>query len=163
MWWCLQVRFSRQGRVGVIAFNNPKALNALTVDMGNEFRSLIEDLRINSEDLGAVVLTGEGRAFSAGGDLQFLRDRHKDTPSRNSVIMREFYSRFLSIRNLPVPTIAAINGHAIGAGLCVSLACDLRIANKDARLGVTFAGLGIHPVSRRGSCMCASRWYTPTS
>ena len=58
---------------------------------------------------------------------------------------REFYARYLAIRNLPVPTIAAINGHAIGAGLCIALACDLRVAVGDAKMGMTFTKLGIHP------------------
>lgn len=60
--------------------------------------------------------------------------------------MRKFYDRFLSVRQLSVPVIAAINGPAVGAGLCLALACDLRIAAKDAKLGVTFVGLGLHPV-----------------
>jgi enoyl-CoA hydratase len=58
---------------------------------------------------------------------------------------RDFYARYLAVRTLPMPTIAAINGHAIGAGLCVALACDLRIAVTEARMGMTFTKLGIHP------------------
>ena len=59
--------------------------------------------------------------------------------------MRNFYQRFLCIREVPFPTIAAINGAAVGAGLCLSLACDLRVCYKSAKLGVTFSQLGIHP------------------
>jgi len=91
------------------------------------------------------VLTGAGRAFSAGGDLGFLKDRGNDTPSRNSVIMRRFYERFLSVRRLPVPVVAAINGPAIGAGLALALACDVRVARHDAKMGITFVQLGLHP------------------
>jgi enoyl-CoA hydratase len=58
---------------------------------------------------------------------------------------RDFYKRFLAVRALPVPTIAAMNGHAIGAGLCIALACDMRIAVADAKMGMTFTRLGIHP------------------
>jgi len=58
---------------------------------------------------------------------------------------RDFYQRNLSIHDLPIPTIAAINGHAIGAGFCFALACDIRIAVADAKLGMTFTKLGIHP------------------
>lgn len=64
---------------------------------------------------------------------------------RNSAIMRDFYRRFLQIRDLPVPVLAAINGPAIGAGLCFAMASDIRIAAKSARLGITFVGLGLHP------------------
>ena len=59
--------------------------------------------------------------------------------------MRNFYQRFLCVRDLPFPVIAAINGHAIGAGLCFALACDIRIAAPQAKLGLTFVGLGLHP------------------
>jgi enoyl-CoA hydratase len=59
--------------------------------------------------------------------------------------MRSFYKLFLSVRDLPCPVIAAINGHAVGAGLCVALACDVRIASREAKLGLNFTKLGLHP------------------
>ena len=135
------------GRVAIITLNDPKRLNALNADMGDEFVNIIKELSegVESDNLGAVVLTGTGRAFSAGGDLGFLQDRSNDTPSRNAVIMRRFYERFLYVRKLPVPVVAAINGPAIGAGLALACACDVRIASKDAKMGITFVGLGLHP------------------
>jgi enoyl-CoA hydratase/carnithine racemase len=141
------VSVARDGRVAIITLNDPKRLNALNADMGDEFTAIIRDLceGPSSEGLGAVVLTGSGRAFSAGGDMKFLQDRSKDTPSRNAVIMRRFYERFLSVRRLPVPVVAAINGPAIGAGLALALACDVRVASKDSKMGITFVGLGLHP------------------
>jgi enoyl-CoA hydratase/carnithine racemase len=133
-------------RVGIIRFNDPERLNALTGDMGDQFAALVGRLeKSECEGLGAVVLTGAGRAFSAGGDLDFLRARSCDTPSRNAVVMRRFYERFLSVRRLPVPVVSAINGPAIGAGLCVALATDVRVAAKSAKLGLTFTQLGLHP------------------
>lgn len=63
--------------------------------------------------------------------------------------MRRFYERFLSVRRLPVPVVAAVNGAAIGAGMCLALACDLRVVASSARLGFTFVGLGLHPVRAR--------------
>eukprot|EP00949_MAST-11_sp_MAST-11-sp1_P005450 g5450.t1 len=141
-------------RVLKITLNDPKKLNALNADMGDEFSHIVSVLcgDVESEadwagcaNVGAVVLTGAGRAFSAGGDIKFLRDRAADLPNRNSVIMRRFYERFLSIRRVPVPTVAAVNGPAIGAGLCLALACDLRIAAREAKMGITFVGLGLHP------------------
>lgn len=137
------VTVTKKDGVAIFTLNNPTRLNALDVRMGDQFKAAVRSL--DCSDIGCVVLTGEGRAFSAGGDFQFLRDRHHDTPSRNAQIMRGFYERFLSLRELPVPIIAAVNGHAIGAGLCVALACDLRIVAGDAKLGVTFAKLGLHP------------------
>mmetsp|Transcript_8604 Transcript_8604/g.11896 ORF Transcript_8604/g.11896 Transcript_8604/m.11896 type:complete len:302 (-) Transcript_8604:40-945(-) len=130
--------------VFILKFHNPQALNALTVDMGIQFKSIVQNLA-SSPKLRCVVLTGSGKAFSAGGDLQFLLDRSNDTPHNNSIMMKQFYERFLAIRTLPVPVISAINGSAVGAGLCVAAATDLRIAAKSAKLGVTFTNLGIHP------------------
>ena len=87
-----------------------------------------------------------GAAFSAGGDLKWLRERHSAKSAySNTKTMVDFYKRFLCISRIPVPTIAAINGAAIGAGLCMTLACDMRIASDNAKLGFTFAKLGIHP------------------
>lgn len=92
-----------------------------------------------------MVLTGEGRAFSAGGDLAWLRERASSDPRDNVDTMLAFYDRFLCLRSLPVPIIAAINGPAVGAGLCLTLACDLRVAARSAKLGFTFVHLGLHP------------------
>jgi enoyl-CoA hydratase/carnithine racemase len=131
--------------VRVVKFNNPAKLNALTVDIGNEFNATMKELG-KDKSVRAIVLTGEGRAFSAGGDLDFLVERTKDQPVNNSHIMREFYSRFLSFRDLVhVPIISAINGPAVGAGLCLASATDIRIAAHDAKMGYNFVALGLHP------------------
>lgn len=127
-----------------ITFNRPEQANAMTIAMGNEFVSTIDKIK-QDQRVKVVVLTGAGQAFSAGGDLEFLLERPKHTPAENAEEMRRFYDRFLQIRTLPVPTIAAINGAAVGAGLCVSLACDLRLCSPKAKLGLTFVNLGIHP------------------
>eukprot|EP00026_Physarum_polycephalum_P013196 Phypoly_transcript_13573.p1 GENE.Phypoly_transcript_13573~~Phypoly_transcript_13573.p1 ORF type:complete len:296 (+),score=49.42 Phypoly_transcript_13573:92-979(+) len=130
--------------VAVIRLNRPKILNALTVDVGNQFQAAIAELSA-ATDVRAVVLTGEGKAFSAGGDLEFLMDRTKSAAQFNSEEMRRFYQRFLDVRKLPVPVISAINGPAIGAGLCLALATDVRITSATNKLGVTFVSLGLHP------------------
>lgn len=67
--------------------------------------------------------------------MAFLQDRKTSSALPNAEIMRKFYSRFLSVRTLEIPTIAAINGAAIGAGLCFACACDIRIASSDAKMG----------------------------
>ncbi len=75
-----------------------------------------------------------GKSFSTGGDLDFLLRRHSDTPESNHNIMLDFYSRFLVLRRLPVPVVAAVNGPAIGAGLCLALGgADIRIAQHEVR------------------------------
>jgi enoyl-CoA hydratase len=151
------VRLSReelQGRqnIGVLTFDDPERLNAMTEAMGVALADHVAVLR-REAGLRAVVLTGAGRAFSAGGDLGMIGSRassgssHPGGPPRriNRDSMRAFYKLFLSIRELPCPTVAALNGAAIGAGLCVALACDLRVAARDAKLGLNFTRLGIHP------------------
>jgi len=130
--------------VTILCLNRPKSMNALTMDLGLEFQKKVSEVCAD-DTIRCVVLTGAGKAFSAGGDLEFLLERHADTPLRNTTMMREFYQRFLDVRKIPVPVISAINGAAVGAGLCLALATDIRIASKTAKLGLTFTQLGIHP------------------
>ena len=68
-----------------------------------------------------------------------------DTALRNSVIMKRFYERFLSIRKIPVPVIACMHGSAIGAGLSFALAADIRVASDTTKMGLTFTNIGLHP------------------
>lgn len=142
------VRTSISDGVGWIYLSDPSRLNALTVAMGEQFVSAVDEMvyASNSGTIRSCVITGDGDAFSAGGDLKWLRARHHSTSAYgNSKTMVDFYKRFLSVHRIPVPTIAAINGAAIGAGLCMTLACDFRLASDKAKLGFTFAKLGIHP------------------
>lgn len=96
----------------------------------------------------AIVLTGAGSAFSAGGDLDgveaSIREAHtKGRPSGQD--MHHLYRRLLRIREAAVPVVAAVNGHAIGAGAALLLACDLSVVSATAQVGFTFVRLGIHP------------------
>ena len=95
--------------------------------------------------LRVVVVRGAGKAFSAGGDLEMLEKKTELSKEENHRRMLTFYNQFLSIRELNVPVIAALNGHAVGAGLCFSLACDVRIAKDGAKLGLNFVRLALHP------------------
>ena len=95
-------------RVARVCLHDPSRLNALDVAMGREFREAVDVLKqLGAPQLGAMVLYGSGRAFSAGGDLAFLAERAKDTPWNNVQVMRDFYARFLAVREVPVPTIGA--------------------------------------------------------
>ena len=141
------IQLSHDGYVATLKLNRPDARNAMTPAMGEEVRDAAESLRAD-RSVRVLVVTGEGKAFSGGGDLGMLaRDTGVSTGDGHGMggPPREFYQRFLAIHSLPFPTIAAINGHAIGAGLCFALACDIRIAAADAKLGMTFTRLGIHP------------------
>ena len=141
----LQVTVEDDG-VATLLLNDPDSRNAMTPDMGREMVAAVAELRANP-DVRVVLVTGAGRAFSAGGNLAMLaRDAgmSDEGPSMEGS-PKDFYSRFLSIRHIEVPTIAVINGHAIGAGLCFALGCDIRIAAREAKMGMTFTRLGIHP------------------
>ena len=141
----------RDGDVAVLTFNDPDRRNAMSEAMGVAFSEQMAELARDPE-LRALVLTGAGRAFSAGGDLGMIEARAREGAERPGIArrairdtMRSFYKLFLSVRDVPCPTIAALNGAAVGAGLCVALACDVRIASEKAKLGLNFTALGLHP------------------
>lgn len=145
------IQEERHGDVVTLRFNDPTHLNAMTQAMGTAFSESVARLAEDSS-LRAVVITGNGRAFSAGGDMTMLNERAAEGQARPGIArrairdtMRSFYKLFLSVRDLPCPTIAAINGHAIGAGLCVALACDMRFVAREAKLAVNFTKLALHP------------------
>ena len=147
-----KVLVERDGGVAVVTFDDPARLNAMTEAMGQALAARMAELA-REDAIRAVVLTGAGRAFSAGGDLEMIERMAREGraapggPARagHRDFMRRFYELYLSVRSLPQPTVAALNGPAIGAGCCVALACDLRVAARDAKLGLNFTRLGIHP------------------
>jgi enoyl-CoA hydratase/carnithine racemase len=146
------VLLERDGDVAILTLNDPDRLNAMSEAMGQALAERVDALAADAS-LRAVVLTGAGRAFSAGGDLDLLERMARagnaspggETRAAQQAFMGRFYRLFLRLRALPQPTLAAVNGPAIGAGCCVTLGCDLRIAAREAKLGLNFARLGIHP------------------
>ncbi len=138
------ILFQKDGPIAWITFNDPERLNALTEEMGKILESLTP--RINKDrSIRTVIITGAGRAFSAGGNLDIIEARTRKKSTVNKKEMIGFYGRFLSLARIEVPTIAMINGHAIGAAFAMALACDLRTASSDAKMGVNFVKLGISP------------------
>jgi enoyl-CoA hydratase len=115
----------------------------MTAELTEAWTAAIAELRADAE-LRAVVVTGEGTAFCSGGDLSWIGESPDLTVPAIRDRMLPFYRAWLAIREVEVPTIAAINGHAIGAGLCVALACDLRYAASGATMSVPFTALGMH-------------------
>ena len=142
---------SREGDVVTLQFNDPEKLNAMRREMGLAFRNVVGRLALD-DGIRAVVLPGVGRAFSAGGALDMLQaqaDAGAAAPGEAWRGIRDemssFYRLFLTVRDLPCPTIAALNGAAIGAGFCVALGCDFRYAAVEAKLGLNFTRVGVHP------------------
>jgi enoyl-CoA hydratase len=131
------------GHIAMLTLNVPEKRNAMSAEMTDAFPRAVEQLR-GLTDARAVIVTGSGSSFCAGGDLDFLH-----TGAREVTALREkmtsFYPSFLCLLDVDIPTIAAINGPAIGAGLCLALMCDMRVAAADAPMGMTFVRIGLHP------------------
>jgi enoyl-CoA hydratase len=134
----------RPDGVAVLTLNDPDRRNAMSDEMTAAWTEAIDGLRADA-GLRCVVVTGAGSAFSSGGDLSWLAEKNAGTVPALRDRMLAFYRNWLTIRALEVPTIAAINGHAVGAGFALALACDLRYAASDAKLLVPFTSLGLHP------------------
>lgn len=131
-------------RIAVVTLDHADKRNAMSDQMTASWVRLMAGLREDPQ-LAAVVVTGAGSAFSAGGDLSWIVSQPDAPVIALRHRMLEFYRSWLSIKTLEVPTIAAINGSAVGAGFALALACDLRFAAADAKLAVPFATLGLHP------------------
>ncbi|QIS22632.1 enoyl-CoA hydratase/isomerase family protein [Nocardia terpenica] len=138
------LKAERRGNgVAVVTFTNPAKRNPMTAALTERWAHTMRALRA-TPDLRAVVVTGEGPAFCSGADLGELDGAGDVDLLAARTRLSEFYRTWLTVRDLPVPTIAAINGHALGAGLALALACDLRYVVPTATLGVPFVRLGLH-------------------
>lgn len=137
------VILKKEDRIAAIVLNRPKQLNALNEQLGEELIEALEDVR-KDDEIRVVVITGEGRAFSGGADINDLLDAAQT--NRESELTQGWPERgCLCLKKVNKPIIASINGSAIGFGLALALACDIRIASEAARLGVGFVRVGIPP------------------
>lgn len=123
--------------VAVITINDPDRRNAVTAEISAALRAAVDAAEAN-QDVHAVVVTGAGKAFCAGANLTALGEATEDG-------LRVIYDGFLAVANCTLPTIAAVNGAAVGAGLNLALAADVRIAGPHALFDPRFQKLGIHP------------------
>lgn len=134
----------RDDGIAVLTLALPDRRNAMTEALTGAWGAAVAGLRADA-DLRVVVVTGEGSAFCAGGDLSWIEGGEaRLSPDQLRAKMLPFYRTWLSVRELEVPVLGAINGPAIGAGLCLALACDLRYAAPSARFGAPFTTLGMH-------------------
>lgn len=129
--------FEPGGSVAVLTLDDPARRNALNLEMCAEMVAAVGDAE-NDPDVGALVVTGTAPAFCAGADLSQLGDSQSDG-------LKAIYSGFLAVAGTSLPTIAAVNGAAVGAGMNLALACDVRIAGSSSRFDTRFLDLGIHP------------------
>lgn len=124
-------------RVAVLTVNDPDRRNAVTFEMSAALRAAVQEAEANS-GVHAVIVTGAGKAFCAGADLTALGAATEEG-------LRKIYDGFLAVAHCSLPTIAAVNGPAVGAGLNLALAADVRIAGPAALFDPRFQKLGIHP------------------
>jgi enoyl-CoA hydratase len=131
------IRYKAADRIAVITVNDPKRRNAITAEISTALRAAVQRAEADTQ-VHAVIVTGAGSAFSAGADLSALSDATEgELPS--------LYDGFLAVANCALPTVAAVNGPAIGAGMNLALACDVRIVGPHALFDARFQRLGIHP------------------
>src|ERR1700727_1970273 len=135
------VLFSVENRVALITVNDPDRRNALTGEISAQLRAAVEQAEADP-GVHAVVITGAGKAFCAGADLSALGAAGAGTPESG---LQQLYDGFMAVGSCTLPTIAAVNGAAVGAGLNLALAADVRIAGPGALFDPRFQKLGLHP------------------
>jgi enoyl-CoA hydratase/carnithine racemase len=136
-----EIKYELKAGVARVTINRPERLNALGMNLAEEFDALGGALA-DEKEVCVVLLTGEGRAFSTGRDLKESASHSKEDADRYQLLGMETVTKW---ENLPMPTIAAINGHAFGWGMEIALACDIRLAAEEATLCFPETALGVFP------------------
>lgn len=137
------IRYQKEDRTAIIQMNNPKAMNALEDELASELLLAYQDAAADRE-IGAVILTGAERAFCAGGDLKRLGEGFPSAEAGYDY-MRSFRALVTAFMNMPKPTIAAVNGFAVGAGFCIAMQADMILASDKAKFGMAFSNVGLIP------------------
>ncbi len=125
--------------VGLVRFNRPRALNALSPELMGELGEALEAFDADPE-VGAIVLTGDNRAFAAGADIKAMA-----TASAMDMLLNDLISKWETINHVKKPVIAAVSGYALGGGFELAMACDMIIASESAQFGQPEINLGIIP------------------
>ena len=135
------VTLEQNGAVGVITMNRPEALNALNDQVLRDLDAILDEVE-NNDDILVAVITGAGRSFVAGADIGQMSTLTAAEGKKFGVLGNQI---FLKLENLSKPTIAAVNGFALGGGCELCMACDIRVASEKAKFGQPEVGLGITP------------------
>ncbi|MCU1604800.1 MAG: putative enoyl-CoA hydratase echA14 [Modestobacter sp.] len=140
-----EVLLEVDGGVAVVTLNAPQRRNALTPAMAGDLIAAFDEVDAR-DDVGALVVRGVGKSFCAGGDVQTLADAGRDPAAPDTYAgMGAIYDSFYRLGQVKAPTIAAVRGSAVGAGMNMLLATDLRIVARDVRLLCGFLKRGMHP------------------
>ncbi|MGQ0803553.1 MAG: enoyl-CoA hydratase [Actinomycetota bacterium] len=141
----MPLHVERRGRVAVLTLDDPERRNALTAALVDEIVAAVDAAEAD-DGVGALVVTGAPPAFCSGadvGNLAAMSERGADSGTDDA--LPGIYEGFLRVLRSSLPTVAAVNGPAVGAGFNLALACDVRIAGRSARFDTRFVRLGIHP------------------
>jgi enoyl-CoA hydratase len=138
------VRVDRRDRVAVITLVDRERRNAMTAKMVEEIVATFDALEVD-DAIGAAVVTGEPPAFCSGADTSNLGALSNAATDGERRGVATIYEGFLRVLRSPLPTVAAVNGPAVGAGMNLALACDVRIAGASARFDARFLKIGLHP------------------
>lgn len=133
--------FKKEGSVGIVSINRPKALNALNTAVLTELNTALDQVEADKE-IYLLILTGEGKAFVAGADIAEMSNK---TAAEAKVFAKQGMDVFRRIEELTIPTMALVNGFALGGGCELAMACDIRIASEKAKFGQPEVSLGITP------------------
>src|SRR5690606_18383829 len=136
------LRLEKQGRIGHVVLNRPNSMNAMNGQMMKELADCFESLQ-EDHSLQVVKIYGEGRAFSAGGDIKEMMD--PDNPMDIDLVMKDISRLAKALYTLPQITIAVIHGASAGLGFSLALACDHVIAEENSKLAMNFIGIGLVP------------------
>ncbi|MDP2657262.1 MAG: enoyl-CoA hydratase-related protein [Candidatus Deferrimicrobium sp.] len=138
------VQVERNGGVATIRMNRPERLNAYNPEMGKALLSAVSDASVDPS-VRCVVLTGEGKAFSAGGDVESFAAFQDEGPGRFMGLAIGLHALIATLRRAPKPVVAAVNGVAAGAGFSMALACDVAVAASSARFTLGYQNIGLSP------------------
>ena len=148
------IRYEKNGNIGIATINRPEALNALNSTVISELEQLISEVEKDAE-LGAFIITGEGRSFCAGFNLN---DLALDPPEDMGRIQRDFYimqrmcsDQIINMRRCEQPIIGALKGFAVGGGLSISCACDMRVLGESFKMNAGYLSIGYTGTDMGGS------------
>ncbi|MBM4463712.1 MAG: enoyl-CoA hydratase/isomerase family protein [Chloroflexi bacterium] len=138
---CETIKVDYSDNIATITLNLPQKLNSLGVKMIHEVMQACDEVEQGGR-ARVVIFTGAGRSFCAGADLEDLQKTIALKPAEQEERLRLWFSLIWRVKNVELPTIAAVNGHALGGGFALAIACDIRIASEDAKAGSVFVQRG---------------------
>lgn len=151
------INIANEGKTAVLTLSDPSSRNILSAEMCDELRAAVGYVG-SCHDFNALIVTGQDKAFCAGADLADL-----EAASVGKTSLEPVYRAFLDVAACPLPTVAAVNGAAVGAGMNLALACDMRVAASTAWFDTRFLSLGLHPGGGHGWMLLRAVGWAETS